>query len=622
MKMPSTHALDVLALGRTYINLEGEQIGSSLKDMSTFKKSVSGTCALVSIGLSRLGLNCALLSKIGQDALGEHIKEAMAFENIDPTLLITDPKNATLIALNNSAFFEHHSLLNLQESEIDPGMIGHAKALFLTSDMFVDEASNRAARKAIIAAKDNQTKIILALEMWPLMGQHNQQVQALETVLPFCNLIFGYEEEIHILANTQDTYIALTQLREITNATIVMKSATQYYAFDGAILNQWQQISRHAQFQAVNFASINAHAAFIASFIHAWLKGEPPANALKLAERSEQIVEANPMHLGLPTQRLLSYIDSRKEDITDALFHTPYIKHLHYVTTRSRVSCSKFLVNFGYHAQWLKMAEAFNVGEQAVQKAKALLAQGIFSASGKEHPTGIVSDECPSKETILSPIPSNSMIARTLEVANQIPLQFVSGNDMTSTLLKWPHQHVAKVSITYHPDDKYVIRGEQEKALLSLYQACRETGHLLLIEISPPTNSLVTASTLGHIMQRFYELGIYPDWWQFAAPRDQRSWDSLHRVIQDNDPDCLGVFVHTPLCSLDQLGVLFDMISKQPICKGFVLGKTLFQPIIEQWLSQKIADHVLVDHVKPLFHQIINMWHERQSSDVKESSVS
>jgi len=612
--MPSTHALEVLALGRTYINLEGEQIGSSLKDMLSFKKNVSGTSTLVSIGLSRLGRACALLSKIGQDPLGEHIKEVLAAENIDPTLIITDPHHATLLALNNDSFFEHHSLLPLQESDIDPGMIGHAKALFLTSEMFASEENNRAARKAIVAAKDNQTRIILALEMWPALTKSAPQGQTLDTVLPFCDLIIGYEEEFHRLANTQDTYLALTHLRGLTDATLVMKGRRECYAFDGAILNQWQHASHHAQFDPIHFAPLNAHAAFIAQFIHAWLKGEPPANALKQAQIAQTLAQTNPQHLGLPSEKVFSYIESKGFDNLDQIIHTPYFKHLQYVSTRTIANAQKCLVNFGYHGQWLKLAEPFATSEDRVQKAKALLAQGIFSLSHPHLQTGIVSDEMPGDELLLSILAPGATLARTLEQPNQIPLQFASQTDMTSTLLKWPKEHIAKVSVMYHPDDRYITRGEQEKALIALYQACRETEHPLLVEIAPPTNSLITASTLGHIMQRFYDIGVYPDWWQFSSPRDQRSWDSVHRVIQDNDPDCLGIFIHTPLTAIDQLSIMLDTAAKQPLCKGVVLSRNLFQPILEQWFAQKIADHVLIEQVKPIFQKMAALWGQKQTT--------
>jgi 5-dehydro-2-deoxygluconokinase len=133
---------------------------------------------------------------------------------------------------------------------------------------------------------------------------------------------------------------------------------------------------------------------------------------------------------------------------------------------------------------------------------------------------------------------------------------------------------------------------------------------------------LITASTLSHIMQRFYDLGIYPDWWQFASPRDQRSWDSVARTIEDNDPDCLGTFIQLPAASMDHLNVVVEQVAKQSICKGIVIGRHIVQPVLEQWLSQKIADHILIEQVKPHFQQIVNLWTSKKSSRMQEESVS
>lgn len=615
MRIPSTHAVEVLSLGRTYVNLESEQIGCSLKSTRSFRKNISGTCALVSIGLSRLGRYCALLSKIGTDPFGDYIKETLMSEKIDPSLLITDPHHATLMALNNAAFYEHHTLLELQENEIDPSMIGHAKALFLTSEIFRHEANHRAARKAIIAAKDNQTKIILALELWPTLGRHSPSQQSLETILPFCNLIFGYEEEFQAFANTQNTFDALTHLRALTHATLVVKCTKENYVFPDAITDHWKSLPRHGQFDSIQFASLDEHAAFISGFIDVWLKGEPPANALKQAILCQQLAEMAPEHLGLPSEKLLRHKDLKETK-------PAYFKHLHYVTTRHIHAMPQCLLSFGYHSQWEKIAASFSASKEMVQKAKALITQSLFSLNEAQTPMGLIADEKPGNELIHIPIPSQAMLARSIELENEIPLRFATTQDLSHTLLKWPSEHIAKVSITYHPDDKYVTRGEQETMLLSLYQACRDTEHPLLIDITPPTNSLITASTLGHIMQRFYDLGVYPDWWQFAFPRDQRSWDSIHRVIEDNDPDCLGVFIQLPTTTLDQLNIILEQASKQPLCKGIVMGKGLIQPVLEQWLSQKIADHILIEQVKPLIQQIVTLWESKKNIHVREGSAS
>ena len=48
--------LDVIAIGRSSVDLYGQQIGSRLEDVTSFAKSVGGCPANISVGTARLGL--------------------------------------------------------------------------------------------------------------------------------------------------------------------------------------------------------------------------------------------------------------------------------------------------------------------------------------------------------------------------------------------------------------------------------------------------------------------------------------------------------------------------------------------------------------------------------------
>ena len=65
------------------------------------------------------------------------------------------------------------------------------------------------------------------------------------------------------------------------------------------------------------------------------------------------------------------------------------------------------------------------------------------------------------------------------------PLQFEKGRSIASHLLSWPKDHIIKCLAQYHPDDEIRNCNEQEKQLLSLYQAAQISGHELLLEIIP-----------------------------------------------------------------------------------------------------------------------------------------
>ena len=48
-------ALDVIAIGRSSVDLYGQQTGSRLEDIATFAKSVGGSPSNIAIGTARLG---------------------------------------------------------------------------------------------------------------------------------------------------------------------------------------------------------------------------------------------------------------------------------------------------------------------------------------------------------------------------------------------------------------------------------------------------------------------------------------------------------------------------------------------------------------------------------------
>ena len=54
--------LDVITIGRSSVDLYGQQVGSRLEDMASFAKSVGGCPTNIAIGAARLGLKSGLIT--------------------------------------------------------------------------------------------------------------------------------------------------------------------------------------------------------------------------------------------------------------------------------------------------------------------------------------------------------------------------------------------------------------------------------------------------------------------------------------------------------------------------------------------------------------------------------
>ena len=74
---------DVLTFGRSSIDLYANEIGAPFVDIKSFGAFVGGSPLNIAVGCSRLGLNAALLTGVGQDQVGEFIINFLKNEKVE-----------------------------------------------------------------------------------------------------------------------------------------------------------------------------------------------------------------------------------------------------------------------------------------------------------------------------------------------------------------------------------------------------------------------------------------------------------------------------------------------------------------------------------------------------------
>ena len=84
--------LDVITIGRSSVDLYGQQIGGRLEDMATFAKSVGGCPTNIAIGAARLGLRSAVITGVGDEHMGRFIVEQLAREGVCTDGVKVDPR--------------------------------------------------------------------------------------------------------------------------------------------------------------------------------------------------------------------------------------------------------------------------------------------------------------------------------------------------------------------------------------------------------------------------------------------------------------------------------------------------------------------------------------------------
>ena len=305
-------ALDVVTIGRSSVDLYGQQIGGRLEDMASFAKSVGGSPTNTAIGASRLGLKAGLVTRVGDEHFGRFIREQLTREGVDTRGVKTDPKRLTALAILGVQddkrfpliFYRHDCAdMGLVEDDIDEGYIASAKAVCLSGTHFSTATTDAMNRKAIRAAKAAGRLVAFDVDyrpsLWGLAGlgageeryiRSDTVTAHLQTIAPDCDLIVGTEEELHILGGAQDTLEALRRIRALTRATLVCKRGPMgCVVFPDAIPASLEHGIKGPGFPVEVYNVLGAGDAFMGGFLRGWLRDEPLETRLRLRQRLRRL---------------------------------------------------------------------------------------------------------------------------------------------------------------------------------------------------------------------------------------------------------------------------------------------------------------------------------------------
>ena len=78
-------------MGRVGVDLYPNELRTPLRAVRTFTRFVGGFAGNVATGLGRLGVDVAIVSRVGNDGHGEFVREFLAAEGVDVGYLAVDP---------------------------------------------------------------------------------------------------------------------------------------------------------------------------------------------------------------------------------------------------------------------------------------------------------------------------------------------------------------------------------------------------------------------------------------------------------------------------------------------------------------------------------------------------
>ena len=625
--------LDVVTVGRSSVDLYGEQVGGRLEDMASFAKYVGGCPTNIAVGTARLGLRSALITRVGDEHLGRFIQEQCAREGVDISGIVTDPHRLTalvILGIRDKDTFplifyrENCADAALSEADIDEALIARAKAVVVTGTHLSTASLNAASRKAMRLAHAHGGKVVLDIDyrpvLWGLTGHGlgeerfvaSDEVTAhLQRILPECDLIVGTEEEIHIAGGSTDTMAAIRAVRAAApEALIVVKRGPMgCTAFPGAIPATIDEGVSGPGFPVEVFNVLGAGDAFMSGFLRGWLRDLPLAECCRLANACGAFaVSRHGCAPAIPSwAELEGFLKTGSEH--RRLREDARLEQIHWATNRSRQWPQILAFAFDHRAQFEEMCARVGTSPEHVPYFKRLaLSAAMMTADGRED-GGILLDGRFGQEALDQATGKGLWIGRPVELPGARPIRFEGGPDLGCSLREWPAEHCVKCLVFYHPDDPADLRAEQERQVLILADASRRTGHDLLLEVIPSKSEApVDERTLARAMRRFYALGVHPDWWKLPDPGSDAAWGDIAGVIEAHDPHCRGVL----LLGLDapeaELVAAFATARRHPVCKGFAVGRTIFGKPAEEWLAGRINDQQAIQAMASAYRRLIDAW--------------
>ena len=630
--------LDIVCLGRFAVDFYAQQIGARLEDVTSFAKYLGGSSANTAFGCARLGLRAGLISRVGDDAMGRFLVETIAREGCDVSHVGVDPARLTgavVLGIEDKDTFpliflrENCADMAIGEAEIEEGYIAQARALLVTgthfSTQYIDGISNRALERA----RAHDVRTVLDIDYRPVLwgltkrGDGETRYIASDTVtahlqrlLPKFDLVIGTIEEFNIAGGSGDIMRSLAGIRRHTNAVLVVKRGPLGCAvIDGAVPGSLDEAfnGRGVEVEVLNV--LGAGDAFSSGFLSGWVRGEDYDTCARYANAcGALVVSRHGCAPAMPTRVELDYFLANAERIPrpdrDAT-----LTRLHRVSAPRAPREEVLAFAFDHRNPFFDLAQQAGADEARIPRLKQLFVEAVAdveAARGLQGRIGILCDDRYGQDALNAATGRGWWIGRPVELPGSNPVVFDRGRSIGTTLVSWPQEHIVKCLVQYHPDDAIDNRLEQEAQIRALYDAVQASGHELLLEIIPPKSLPREPDTVYRALKRLYNLNVFPEWWKLE-PMDEAQWRALDALIAERDPYCRGVVLLGLNAPVDALAKGFRDARASTTCRGFAVGRTVFQEPATRWLAGALDDAGVKRAIRANFETLIDAWREARS---------
>ncbi len=219
--------LDVICVGRAAVDLYAEQVGVPLEEVRSFAKYLGGSPANVAVGVSRLGLRSAMLTRVGDEPLGRFVTQALEGYGVDTSRVVRDGQRKTALVILGIEPPERFPILfyrdgcadiELSAKDVEPRWIATSRAVVLSGTALSRNPSREATHAVLEAARAAGRTTVLDLDWRPFLwpeGPADARAQYL-AVAARCDVVVGTEEEAEAAGGVE-------RLRDVCRGVLIVK---------------------------------------------------------------------------------------------------------------------------------------------------------------------------------------------------------------------------------------------------------------------------------------------------------------------------------------------------------------------------------------------------------------
>ncbi len=216
----TARSYDVIAMGRSSIDLYSNDIGVPFVDITSFASYVGGCPTNISVGTRRLGLRSALLTAVGDDQVGEFILHFLRNERVETRFIPRKQgrrSSAVVLGIEPPDRFpltyyrENCADIALTIDDVMATPITDSHVLLITGTGLSKEPSRSATLFAAEAARQAGTAVMLDIDFRPDQWHDARAFGViLRSALRLVDIVVGTDDEINATMLTDARQISLT----------------------------------------------------------------------------------------------------------------------------------------------------------------------------------------------------------------------------------------------------------------------------------------------------------------------------------------------------------------------------------------------------------------------------